>query len=413
MNLDELRTRLGPPHLLEDLPDESGGVARLPEQLVLRDGPDGQIALVDTLHPLDHRHGKYSMGFIRDSHTGHLMRLSSGGAVDLKSMAFVDTETTGLGYGVGTLVFLIGIGHLTDQGLHVRQFFLRHPGEEARVLRAVSDYLDPFTCVVTFNGKSFDWPVMENRFVLSRLRMPDQLSQHVDLLHISRRLWKLRLQACGLSGVEKTILAVRRSGSDVPGWMIPQLYFRYLRSGDGSQMQSVLYHNRLDVLSLAALMSHIDRVLARPLDGIVEHALDYYSLGRLHQETGEYATARGCLTRAREMGLPEQIDSMSLLRLAMIEKKQRNWKEFNDLMSELLRKPCYAAIAAVELAKYKEHVAGDYSEASRLTVRAMQTSDRSFVGSWPGIGRSELYHRYRRLARRMSPVDPSVIAPAS
>ena len=169
-----------------------------------------------------------------------------------ESWAFLDTETTGLAGGSGTIAFLIGVGRITPEGFRVRQFFLREHGEEASALEALAGHLRQFRVMVTYNGKAFDQPLLETRYRMARARTPFGGLSHLDLLFGARRLWKLRLESCRLVELERRILGVEREG-DVPGAMIPQLYFESLRAGNADGLAPVFYHNALDILTLACL----------------------------------------------------------------------------------------------------------------------------------------------------------------
>jgi len=171
---------------------------------------------------------------------------------DLGRAAFLDTETTGLAGGTGTAAFLVGLGFRQGDRFHLRQYFMRDYHEEAALLHGLGEDLRRFPSLVTFNGRLFDIPLLEARFRLNRTRFPLTDVPHLDLLPAARRLWKERLVTCRLQSLEAALLGMRRSG-DVPGEEIPRIYFDYVRRHDGRALARVLEHNRLDVVSLAAL----------------------------------------------------------------------------------------------------------------------------------------------------------------
>jgi uncharacterized protein YprB with RNaseH-like and TPR domain len=411
VNLEELRARLGTPaapavapQLGSGVPGMSHPVERCVPGQVL-EGPGGECFVVDSVRGRDQHHGRFTFGALTDARE---LRLPVPGSllgpieVDLRSAAFIDTETTGLGSGVGTHVFMIGVGRLEEDTFRVRQFFLRHPGEEAAMLGHLAEYLAEFTSVISFNGRSFDWPLVENRFVFQRLRLLPADPVHVDLLHWARRLWKLRVESCAMGSVERSVLGVRRTHDDVEGWMIPQLYFQYLRTGNARPLRRVFYHNLQDILSLAFLAVHVDRILQDPWSGVVEDPVDFYSLGRVYDRLGDEGMATRCIEGALDQGLPPRIEAEALLRWALIEKRRRNWQGALPLFIRILDRRGFERIACVELAKYHEHVARDHDQAMRFTLRAMRSRDAVDYVRWPGTRRIELHQRHRRLQHRLA-----------
>ncbi len=171
--------------------------------------------------------------------------------------AFLDTETTGLSGGTGTYAFLVGVARFEDEGLHLAQFFMRDPSEEPGLLAALEEFLAPCQALVTFNGKAFDAPLLLTRYLCHGWQPPFQGLAHVDLLHLARRLWRDRLPSRTLTMLEAHILGAGRSEEDIPGWLIPEMYFTYLQTGDPTPLKSVFYHNAMDVISLVALMEHM------------------------------------------------------------------------------------------------------------------------------------------------------------
>ncbi|HLL55282.1 MAG TPA: ribonuclease H-like domain-containing protein, partial [Myxococcaceae bacterium] len=175
--------------------------------------------------------------------------------VDLRGMLLVDTETTGLAGGSGTLPFLIGLGWFEGESLRLHQLFLKRPGEEGPMLAFLAERIRQASCLVTYNGKTFDWPLLRTRFVMNRLKVP-QPPPHLDLLHCARRVFKYRAGGTRLVQVEEEVLGHRRIG-DVDGSQIPELYFRFLRGGSASALGPVIEHNAHDLVLLAALLGKL------------------------------------------------------------------------------------------------------------------------------------------------------------
>ncbi len=208
----------------------------------------------EKLYERHRRHGSADIGSLADLPEDLLESVSNDPIVKSppQEWAFLDTETTGLAGGTGTCAFLIGIGRITPEGFRVRQFFMRDYGEEKSALHAVAKHLAQFRVMVTYNGRTYDQPLLETRYRLNRTRPPFTKLDHVDLLHSSRRLWKLRFESCRLVDLENQILGVERIG-DMAGALIPYVYFEYLRTRDAARMFPIFHHNALDILTLACL----------------------------------------------------------------------------------------------------------------------------------------------------------------
>lgn len=326
-----------------------------------------------------------------------------------QNLAFLDTETTGLGGGTGTYAFLVGIGRFEGDEFHLAQFFMRDPLEEPAQLAALEEFLAPCQALVTFNGKSFDVPILNARYTLHGWRSPFADSAHVDLLHLARRLWRDRLPSRTLGNLEVQILGARRTEEDVPGWMIPQLYIDYLRSRDATPLKSVFYHNAMDVLSLAALFNHTATLLADPFNGRVEHGQDLLALARLYEDLGETESAVRLYQTVMERDLPVEPQAEAAHRLALLYKRQ------GDLQSAA---PLWERAAAgglveahIELAKYYEHQRREFEAAVAWTQGAIELIQRASLPFFERRQRlDELNHRLERLQRKLlqkASIEPS------
>lgn len=353
--------------------------------------------------PLTECHGLHSLSLVRGL-SGHRMGIISKDVelsyADLSRAVFLDTETTGLGMGAGTYVFLIGAGFLDGDDFCVRQYFLSGPGHEASLLTALTAFLSVFPAIVTFNGKAFDWPLLESRFLRYRRRPPLDDPPHLDLIHPARRLWKRRLESCALSSLEREILAVRRTGEDVPGFEIPYRYFLYQRSGDGTALAGVFYHNLLDILSLAALAVHVDLVLSDPFAGLLTSAVDFVSMGRVAERAEQPDVAAACFEEALRLGLDADARVECLSRLGGVQKRQRSWDAALQTWEQIVDEGGEAALhALVEMAKYYEHVERDYGPALDAVRHALAIA--GLQGSLDvEDGLAELEHRLGRLLMR-------------
>jgi uncharacterized protein YprB with RNaseH-like and TPR domain len=330
------------------------------------------------------------------------------------SFAFLDTETTGLSGGTGTYAFLIGVGRFEGEDFHLAQFFMRDPAEEPAQLAALEQFIAPCNALVTFNGKAFDVPLLNTRFITQGWRSPFADTAHVDLLHLARRLWRDRLASRTLGNLEVQILGASRTEEDVPGWMIPSLYFDYLRSGDVAPLKRVFYHNGVDVVSMAALFNHMAGLLADPLNGDIEHGVDLVALGKLFEDMGDIELATRLYVRGLDYDLPKPALLDAIQHLAMIHKRQENHLEALSLWEQAAR---YKHVQAhIELAKYYEHRARDYPAAIEWTQSAIElVSQPDFSSFDRSQWLPELQHRLERLlAKRQAafPVGDDIIPPA-
>jgi uncharacterized protein YprB with RNaseH-like and TPR domain len=231
--------------------------------------PGGRHWEMERTWPSHYRHGVSDVGALIELPADILSELLSAGsgAEQINSpperWAFLDTETTGLAGGSGTLAFLVGIGSITPAGFGLKQYFLRQPAEEPSLLSALTADLANYDVLVTYNGKAFDVPLLETRFLMNRQKAPFARLQHVDLLYGARRLWRLKLESCRLQDLERRILGHERVG-DVGGGFIPNLYFDYLRRSDPGPLESVFFHNAIDILSLACLTAVVPQAFREP-----------------------------------------------------------------------------------------------------------------------------------------------------
>src|SRR6266446_4496651 len=218
---------------------------------------------------------------------------------------FLDTETTGLAGGTGTYAFLIGLAWWDAGGLQVEQFFMRDFTEEHSLLHELAARVAERPVLVTFNGKSFDWPLLENRFTMTRSIAAPRLAAHLDLLHPARALWKLRLGSVRLVELERQVLDAPRLGwhrdDDVASALIPQFYFDYLRGGPIEPLAGVVRHNQMDLRGLAALFGKVNALLSEPGAAAETQSLDLFGLSRFLQRRGETDRAHLACSQALEI----------------------------------------------------------------------------------------------------------------
>lgn len=270
-----------------------------------------------------------------------------GDAADSEQWLFLDTETTGLAGGTGTYAFLVGVAWWDAGGLQVEQFFMRDHSEEHSLLVALSERLAERRVLVTFNGKSFDWPLLETRYRMTRQIHPRAPRAHLDLLHPARQVWRLRLGSVRLTELERQVLGGepgldwRREG-DIPSHLIPQTYFDYLRGGPAEPLAGVFQHNEMDLRGLAALAGKMLAMLQDPeaADG---DALELYGLSKLLQRRGERGRARQLYERAIATGLTGAVARAARRELAALAKRERDFARATQLWHELIRCRSFAS----------------------------------------------------------------------
>jgi uncharacterized protein len=321
--------------------------------------PCGKHFETEKLYGRHRRHGSYDISDLIDLPPDLLHALSDGAIVNAhpRQWAFLDTETTGLVGGSGTCAFLIGVGSIDGEGFRVRQFFMRDYVEEASVLSALAAYLARFDVLITYNGRSFDQPLL-------------------DLLAGARRLFKLRLEDCRLVNLENQILGVEREG-DMAGELIPYCYFEYLRTQRAYRLIPIFHHNVLDIVSLACLTGVIPEAFRDPENIRARHGTDLLGLARWLEMSGRREEAGRLMRRAVDMGLPDRHLFRTLFEAGLIEKKlgldHAALATFTDL--SLSPNP-YRARAYEELAKHYEHRERNYAMAPEC-VRAARLAEDS------------------------------------
>lgn len=360
----------------------------------------GQSFVAEQHYPLEHHHGMTPVKL-----SASLQRISSWlgnpsvASMKLPDFIFLDTETSGLAGGSGTLVFLIGVGRFDQSGFHLAQYFLRDPIEEPAQLYGLMQYLSSFQGLVTYNGKAFDIPLLTTRFILNGEASPFTAAAHLDLLPLARRLWRDRLPSRSLGQIELNILGATRTEEDVPGWLIPSLYFEYLKTGDARPLRSVFYHNAMDILAMAALLNHIANMLETPQPGSVEHGIDLISLGKIFEDMGDFQTAAQCFADGLGCEIPGWNRRDALQRWSLMEKRRQNLGKAIELWKLAAEEQDLQAF--IELAKHSEHQARNFEEAIQWTRSAIELVQ---IGDYAPFEKQqilhELEHRLTRLERK-------------
>ena len=312
---------------------------------------------------------------------------------------FLDTETTGLAGGSGTYAFLVGIAWWEGGGLEIEQFFLREQSEERALLFALRERIAERPILVTFNGKSFDWPLLETRYRMSRKISVPTPRAHLDFLHPARNLWRLRLGSVRLSELERHVLGWDR-GADLLSGLIPQIYFDYLRGGPPERLVPVLNHNQMDLRGLAALSSRVLSLLS-DAENLGQDGLELFGVSRICEKRGEHTRARGLYEKSIASILPTETRAArrSLARLA---KREGDFVLACELWRDAVGNSRHGYEAYEQLAIYYEHEARDPEQAQRIVRQALSELSRAIqVGDIARGPYREIKARFHRRMERL------------
>ncbi|SEM25135.1 hypothetical protein SAMN04489760_1088 [Syntrophus gentianae] len=319
---------------------------------------------------------------------------------DGKAALFLDTETTGLSGGTGTLAFLIGAGWFDDEGRFiVRQLFARNFAEEQAVLTALTDIAASKRYLVTFNGKAFDVNLLASRYILNRLDNPLTALPHLDLLHPARRLFGHRVINSRLVTLEENLLGFFRE-DDLPGSEVPLRYFNWLRSRNPYPMLDVFRHNCLDITALAALTVHLAEIFNADSGSPHYVSTDFCAAARLYQDRGRQAEACSLLENLTRSA-PQSATKEARQSLSLIYKRANQWDKAVNLWEDLLKENPENIFAAEELAKWHEHRRKDFESAFRLVDDILKT-----VPKFSEQEKEAWLHRHSRLQGRCNKEHP-------
>jgi len=301
----------------------------------------------------------------RDASPSRKTRATLG---DPSRWLFLDTETTGLAGGTGTYAFLIGLGWWDAGGFEVEQFFMRDFTEEYSHKKLLAVRITERPVLVTFNGKSFDWPLLENRFAMTRSIVAPKLAAHLDLLHPARALWKLRLGSVRLMDLERRVLDREGLGwhrkDDVDSALIPQHYFDYLRGGPLAPLAGVVRHNQMDLRGLAALFGKINAMLSDSAGRFEEYeSLDLFGLSRFFERRGDSSRAQIACAQALAIGLPRDVRARARKELARMAKRRGEHERAAAIWEEMVADSQDEVHACEQLAIYYERRAKDFPRA--------------------------------------------------
>lgn len=324
-----------------------------------------------------------------------------------RPLVCLDVETTGLGTAAGTLAFLVGIGVWQAGRFTVRQFLLPDHAHEAALLSVLADALPAGAWLVTFNGLTFDWPLIVSRYRLHRREPPVPAGQ-LDLLPVARQLWRHRLENSRLATVERGICGVERVG-DLPGALVPARYFDYLRSRRPGLLRDVVEHNRQDIVSLALLLSTLAATLARPAAWPAAHPGDLAGLARAFGRRGRISEALATVEAALAAdawrsgvlaGAPLH-RRLASERARLLGRLGRRGEAAGAWLEIAQRGGPGSALAWLRVARFREHVEHDVLGAVEACRQAGIAAERARLWGHPlAFIERDLAHRLARLRRR-------------
>lgn len=367
--------------------------------------PLGSCIVIDHLFPADRPHGRHlvrqgiaSLREVLDFCGQPVLAPADDGR---RGLLFLDLETTGLSGGAGTLAFLVGCGFFDQDGFRTRQFLLPSFGAERALMHAVTSLVGEADCLVTYNGRTFDLPLMETRWLFHRVPPPWTELPHLDMLPLARRLWRERDEVarngCRLVTLEQVLFGVVREG-DVPGWEIPGRYFEYVRGGNAALLEPVLHHNRLDLLSLALLTARAMRLFREGAAGTYDPQ-ECLAVGRELWRRRETERAVACFkTTADGATTSGAVKGEALYSWARLLRRERRFVEAADAWARLAA--CRGARPAL-LAEAREALAIHYEHRDRNLDKAHEWAAGAFDVESPGSRREAVAHRLARLRRKI------------
>ena len=299
----------------------------------------------------------------------------TGGPFDVNRCLFIDTETTGLSGGAGTVAFLVGVGYVEGESLVIEQLMLREYADEPTLLDRLGQRMADFDSVCTFNGRNFDMPLLETRFTMNRMRDRWRALENLDLLYPSRRAWKLRLGSCRLCNLEAEILGMPRE-DDLPGSEVPARFFQFMKTGEDALLDDIVRHNRQDIATLAKLLVRLCDINDRP--DMLSDQRDQFSMGKSLERLGELRPAREMYrasARPRPVGTlaalsGERIAGSANWRLYGLCRRSGDWEGAEEVLLQMLRRRQLPGAVCTELSKLYEHRRKDYPKALEFALKS-------------------------------------------
>jgi len=354
----------------------------------------------------EYKHGLYQIDQLKEQlDTEILFKIANNKSTKLNdeiigNLLFIDTETTGLMGGTGTVSFLIGAGYFTAGDFVIEQYLMRDYDEEAAMLQDFKEIMGNHNIIVSFNGKSFDLPLIKTRLIMNRFDRPNY-DYHLDLLHSARRLWSF-LDSCSLKSLERNILNFERI-DDVPGHLIPGLYFEFLENKNLELLAPVLEHNIYDILSLVTLFTHLKEIHLDNVDNLDSNEL--FHLGRIKEKEKNYHDCIDYLEASVENSEESTLKYRALKKLSWQYKRIDRYDKAAEIWKEMIDQKKQGIFPYVEMAKYLEHKKKNFKEALNYTNQAIEMlNERRIIINNFDKKIKNLEHRKERLIKKSSKI---------
>jgi uncharacterized protein YprB with RNaseH-like and TPR domain len=370
-----------------------------PKAPVFEQQPIEPLNLLENTYDLKAKYGRFSFSQgleIPGDVLACFSREPAFSSLDLSTALFIDLETTGLSGGSGVIPFLAGLGYYRDDRFWVVQYFLGDPAEEDRMISEMSQFFKDmeFRSLVTYNGKVFDIPLLETRFVLSRQPFPLADLPHLDFLFPARRLWGHKYENCRLFNLALEVVRTGRT-EDIPSAEIPWRYFQFLQTGNFSLVEPVIYHNAEDILSLLGVVIAGAQIFSGDVDTCLADGMDYFGAGKIMESIGDQERSAEFFQQALAGDLTVEVSLSVKRRLSLKHKKEQAWVQAVSLWKEMVDSEQNSRdmlFSFRELAMYFEHREKAYETARRYAEEGLVTS----------FGLSDYYERdFRRRLERL------------
>jgi len=338
--------------------------------------PREPLQFFENAFSLDVKYGKIplSLGLdIRGVILSYLSKDSAFENLDLSTALFIDLETTGLSGGAGVVPFLAGLGYYRNDKFCVSQFFLGDLAEEEKMIQELNQFLAQmnFKSVVSFNGKGFDLPLLETRFIIHRQPFVLNELPHLDFLYSARSLWRHKYESCRLFYLAREVVEADRS-EDIPGAEIPMRYFQYLKTGNFELIEPILYHNQEDILSLLGVVIVGSLIFSEEKEERLADAMDLFGAGKVMEKVGNFEKSVYFFQRALDGKLSDEISILVKKKLSYYFKKNQEWDKAVPLWEEMTSLDQLFSFR--ELAMYYEHREKRYEEAKKFAEEGLAVS---------------------------------------
>lgn len=331
------------------------------------------LQFIENPYNLDTRYGKITISSGLQIGGDILACLSKDDTfrnLDLSTALFIDLETTGLSGGTGTIPFNVGMGYYKDDKFWVVQYFLGDLSDEERMIQEMAQFFNDmnFQSLVTYNGKNFDIPLLETRFILYREPFPLSDLPHLDFMYPARNLWKHKYDNCRLSYLAQEVVQTGRT-EDIPSAEVPWRYFRYLQTGNYDLVEPILYHNQEDILSLLGVVIAGASIFIEEGEDCLADAMDFFGAGNIMEKIGDTEKSVEFLEKALNGNLSDDVTTMAKMKLSYHFKRNQEWDKAVAIWREITSLANISTehlFSFRELAMYLEHKEKNYEEAIKI-----------------------------------------------